>query len=96
MSQERLILTIGAELDATLDRLSRMFGQTREEVARMLLEEGAFAVEDTFDRSGQIWDSVRFNYVHGGRRALKRAQKDSAIDELLSQVDRWIDEAESE
>ena len=91
MEQESLNIQIGAELDATLERLSRLFDMEREDLARIFLEEAAFAVEETFDRSGQLWDSVRFEYVHGGRRSAKRLERDEAIEELLRNIDQWDD-----
>jgi len=84
MEKENQHLPIGPELDATLERLSRMFEVSREELTRVLLEEAAYSVEDTYDRSGQIWDSIRFDYVHGGRRALKRAAREDMIEEFLN------------
>lgn len=86
MNKQLLEIPIGPELDATLERLSRLFEKPREELVGMLLEEAAFAIEDTFDRSGQLWDSVRFEYIHGGRRALKRNEFEDAIDEILRRV----------
>ncbi|MEM9160549.1 MAG: hypothetical protein AAGB46_15990 [Verrucomicrobiota bacterium] len=58
---------------------------------RMFVEEAAFAVEETFERSGQLWDSVRFDYVHGGRRANKRLVNDAAIEDLLRSIDEIDD-----
>jgi len=79
-------LPIGPELDATLERLSLMFRTSREELTRVLLEEAAYSVEDTYDRSGQIWDSVRFDYVHGGKRSLKRNAREDMIEKLLNDL----------
>ena len=83
---------IGPELDAKLERLSGMFEVTREELTRVLLEEAAYAVEDTFDRCGQIWDSVRFDYVHGGRRARKRKAREGMIEDFLNTLSDNLDE----
>ncbi len=71
MNQELLTIPIGPELDATLGKLAQMLEKSREELVKLLLEEGAFAVEDTYEKSGQIWDSVRFDYVHGGQISKK-------------------------
>ena len=79
-------IPIGPELDATLERLAHMFEVTREELTRVLLEEAAYSVEDTYDRSGQIWDSVRFDYVHGGRRAQKRNAREGMIEDFLNSL----------
>ncbi len=83
MNKQLLEIPIGPELDATLERLSRLFEKPREDLVTMFLEEAAYAIEDTFDRSGQLWDSVRFDYIHGGRRAIKRNEFEDAIDEIL-------------
>lgn len=89
MEKEILPLPIGPELDATLDRLSTMFELTREQLAAILIEEAAYAVEDTFEKSGQIWDSIRFDYVHGGRRSLKRTEREDAIENFLRRASEW-------
>jgi hypothetical protein len=87
MEKELLKFLLGPELDATLQRLSEMFGRSREELAHVLLEEAAFAVEDMYERSGQIWDSIRFDYIHGGRRSIRRRKREGAIDEILRKAD---------
>ncbi|TVR49441.1 MAG: hypothetical protein EA425_12295 [Puniceicoccaceae bacterium] len=86
MDDEILSFPIGAELDATLERLSRIYQCPRGRLARVLLEEAAYSIEDTLDRSGQIWESIRFEFVHGGRRGLKRESNERAIDDLLRNV----------
>lgn len=86
MNQQLLTIPIGPELDATLEKLSSMFETSREELATLLLEEAAFAIEDTYEKSGQIWDSVRFEYVHGGRRSLRRVVSEAAIDSVLKRA----------
>lgn len=83
MNQQLLTIPIGPELDATLEKLSSMFEKPREDLVRLLLEEAAFAIEDTHEKSGQIWDSVRFEYIHGGRRSLKRLISEAVIDSVL-------------
>lgn len=87
MNKELLKIPLGPELDATLQRLSEMFGRSREDLARTLLEEAAFSVEDTYERSGQIWDSIRFEYVHAGSRSIKRRRREGAIDSILRQAE---------
>lgn len=86
MNQQLLTIPIGPELDATLEKLAAMFEKSREELAALLLEEAAFAIEDTHEKSGQIWDSVRFEYVHGGRRSLRRVLTEVAIDTVLKRA----------
>ncbi len=83
MNQELLTIPIGPELDASLAKLAQMFEKSREELVKILLEEAAFAVEDTHGKSGQIWDSVRFEYIHGGRRSLRRLASEAAIETVL-------------
>lgn len=63
-----------------------MLEKSREEMAKLLREEAAFAVEDTCEKSGQIWDSVRFEYVHGRRRSLRRLASEAAIDTILNRA----------
>ena len=48
MNQELLTIPIGPELDATLGKLAQMLEKSREELVKLLLEEAAFAVEDTY------------------------------------------------
>ncbi len=86
MNPHLMTIAIGPELDATFERLSEMFGKPREELAALLLEEAAYAIEDTYEKSGQIWDSIRFDYVHGGRRSIKRVASELAIDAVLQRA----------
>ena len=66
MNQELLTTPVGPELEATLGKLARMLEKSREEIVKFMSEEAAFAVKDTYEKSGQIWDSVCVEYVHGG------------------------------
>ena len=86
MNQELFTTQVGPELDATLGKLAQMLEKSREEMVKLLLEEAAFAVEDTYEKSGQIWDSVRFEYVHGRRRSLRRLASEAAIDTILNRA----------
>lgn len=84
MNQELLTIPVGPELDATLGKLAQMLEKSWEEIVKLLLEEAAFAVEDTYEKSGQIWDSVRFEYVHGGRSSLRSLAPEAEIDTILN------------
>ncbi len=86
MDTEVLNISIGPELDASLARLEGFFDKSREEIIALLLEEASFVVEDMYERSGQAWDSVRFEYVHGGRRSRKRVDAEAAIERVLKRA----------
>lgn len=86
MNQELLTTQVGPELDATLGKLAQMLEKSWEEIVKLLLEEVAFAFKDTYEKSGQIWDSVRLEYVHGGRRSLRRLASEGAIDMILNRA----------
>ena len=86
MNQELLTIPVGPELDVTLGKLAQMLEKFREERVKLLLEGAAFAVEDTPEKSGQIWDLVRFEYVHGGRRSMRRLASEAAIDTILNRA----------
>tara|TARA_B100000900_G_scaffold399509_1_gene402104 strand:+ start:152 stop:370 length:219 start_codon:yes stop_codon:yes gene_type:complete len=72
MNQELLTNLVVPKFDANLGKLVQMFGKYKEEIVTVKIKDAAFAVKDTTEKSGQIWDSVLLVYVHGRGRSLGR------------------------